>query len=292
LVNEIFPKFDFITVLDVFMTPTAEYADIVLPAATTFESTELNVWPFPYLQLAPKVIEPLYESKTDVWIFRELAKRMGVGEYFAATADELIEEILKGPQFRGITFEELKESPVRLWTGSEPYVMFSEKRFETPSGRIEFYAENYVDVGEALPLHKEPLESPRSEMGRKYPLTFFSTHTRRRWHSCLQNSKWLRQIYPEPELEINPRDAQFRGIEHGDIVRVFNDRGSCKLKAKIHPGISEGLVNIEQGWWKQNYVEGSHQDLTHDTINEPQEILGLANVAFNDVLVEVEKAKD
>jgi molybdopterin-containing oxidoreductase family molybdopterin binding subunit len=154
---------------------------------------------------------------------------------------------------------------------------------------MEFYSERYAETGEALPLHKEPLENPRSERAKEYPLVFFSTHTRRRWHTCFQNALWLEEIYPGPELEMNPQDACKRGIKSGDTVLVFNDRGKCKVRAKITSGIRPGIVNLEQGWWRHRFLEGSHQQLTHDTINPSQEMTGMANMAFLDVLVDVKR---
>ncbi len=290
ILHELWPKLDLMVVFDVFMTPTAEYADIVLPGATSFECTELSTSAFPWLQLGPKLIDPAHECRSDFWVFKSLAQKMGLGEFFYETEEALIEEILKGLQFQGITLADLKNGPIRLIKDSEPHVMFQNKRFLTPSGRMEFYAENHVSLGEALPLHKEPFEINQKEKAKRYPLTFFSTHTRWRHHSCLQNAAPLRELCPEPELEIHPDDAESRGIQDGDVVQVFNDRGRCRVKAKFSHGIRPGVVNIEQGWWANEFLEGSHQELTHDTVNDAQELMGLANMAFLDVRVQVQKA--
>ncbi|MBW1767869.1 MAG: molybdopterin-dependent oxidoreductase [Deltaproteobacteria bacterium] len=293
LINDILPKLDLIVVSDLFMTTTAEYADIVLPGATAFESTELNLWPFPYMRFAPKVIEPIHECKSDFWLFKELGKRLGFGKYFDYDEESLISELLESPRLKGVTLPELKKGPIKTWLGEAPYVMFEDKRFETPSGRMEFYAEQYAKAGEALPSHKESLEaSPFSEKAKEYPLIFFSTHSRWRFNSCFQNSKWVREFNPEPELEINPADTEIRGISQGDMVEVFNDRGRCRVKAKVTPGIRPGIVNIKQGFWVKEFEEGSHNHLTHNTINEVQDMNGLANIPYNDVLVEVKSCKD
>ena len=171
--------------------------------------------------------------------------------------------------------------------------MFEDKRFETPSGRMEFYAEQYAKAGEALPSHEESLEaSPFNEKAREYPLIFFSTHSRWRFNSCFQNSRWVREFNPEPELEINPADAVIRGISQGDRVEVFNDRGRCRVKARVTAGIRPGIVNIKQGFWLKEFEEGSHNHLTHNAINEVQDMNGLANIPYYDVLVEVKSCKD
>ena len=87
------------------------------------------------------------------------------------------------------------------------------------------------------------------------------------------NVAWLRELDAEPLLEINPVDAKPRGIKDGDLVRVFNDRGEVKLKAKLHQGIRPGLINIFQGWWPGDFIEGTHQALTHDTSNPAQQAI-------------------
>ncbi len=290
MIKEIFPKLDLLVVTDISMTPTAEYADILLPGSTLFESTELCPWGFPYLQLAPKIIDPIEESKPEFWIFRELGKKMGFGSYLDFTEEKLLEELLKLPQAEGITLDALRRGPVNVIRTEAPYIMFSDKRFSTPSGRMEFYAENYAKLGEALPLHKESLESNRSDAAKECPLTLFTTHTRYRYHSNFQTSRWMRELNRGPQLEISPQDAELRGIRNEDIVLVRNDRGRCRLKANVNAGMRPGLVNITEGWWMKEFLEGSHQHLTHDRINEAQEMIGLANMPYYDVLVQVEKA--
>ena len=162
----------------------------------------------------------------------------------------------------------------------------------TPSGRMEFYCEKLLELGQQLPCFIEPLEGARQEVAQKYPLTFLNTHTRFRTHSVYTNVAWLRDLDPEPVLEMNPADAEARGIRDGDIVRAFNDRGKMKLKARVHQGISPGTVNTNQGWWPEHYLEGSHQDLTHAYINPAQQVIYEPNAALYDVAVEVEKAEE
>ncbi len=296
-IHEILPKLDMVVVWDIFMTPTAEHADIVLPAATTWESVEMNPWAFPYVQFTDRLIEPLHEAKTDFWVIKEIAKRMGLGQHFDMTEMELADKLVRSsPLLRNTSLEELKKQAYNYRQHPDPYVPFQEmvgpdnKPFTTPSGRIEFYAEHCASFGEALPTHKEPLEGRENTLAQKYPLVLFSSHTRFRIHSKFQNSRWLRELNSGPELDISPRDAEARGIRDGDIVKVFNDRGRCRLKAKINGAMRPGLVNILQGWWTRYFEEGSHQHLTHDAVNAPQEIYKLANMAFSDVLVEVKKA--
>jgi molybdopterin-containing oxidoreductase family molybdopterin binding subunit len=163
-------------------------------------------------------------------------------------------------------------------------------KWRTPTGRIEFYVERLKDLGQELPVYLEPLESVRSPKAKEYPLSMLSTHAANRVHSNMSTVPGLLRSDPEPTLEINPADAARRQLADGDAVRVFNDRGQVKLKARLSTGIKAGVVNIAQGWWPEQYIAGHHNELTHDAINPAQERIMQANAAFFDVLVEVEKA--
>jgi molybdopterin-containing oxidoreductase family molybdopterin binding subunit len=97
----------------------------------------------------------------------------------------------------------------------------------------------------------------------------------------------MRRINPEPTVDINPKDAKSRGIDDGDYVRVYNDRGEVVVKAKHNEGYRPGMVNIDQGWWGDDYIQGHHNDLTHLDVSE-----AIENFAFYDTRVEVEPASD
>lgn len=293
-INSLLPNLDLVVVADIFMTASARYADIVLPACTFYEQTDLvppiNVAPSmpDYFKLQERAIEPLHESKPDTQIIRELARRLDLGDYFENSDEQLIELLLANgyPAEMGITVEKLKQGPVKA--PLRPNV----PAFLTPSGKMEFYCERLVSLGQQLPTYLEPIESPRMGLAERYPLIFLTTHTRYRTHSTLANVAWLRQLDPEPRLEMNPADAGPREIGEGDAVRVFNDRGSVKVKATLHEGIRPGTVNVTQGWWPDDFAEGTHQHMTHSLINKAQEILYEPNSALYDVLVEVEKVRE
>ncbi|MFC1824809.1 molybdopterin dinucleotide binding domain-containing protein, partial [Thermodesulfobacteriota bacterium] len=159
----------------------------------------------------------------------------------------------------------------------------------TSTGRVEFYVEKLKSFGQELPVYIEPKESSRSEKAKKYPLSLLSTHPENRIHSTLGIIPDLLKSDPEPTLAINPEDAEQRNIADGDVVRVFNDRGRMKVKAKLSKKIKAGIVNTTEGWWPEQFIEGHLNELTHDMINPAQEQLYQANAAFCDVLVEVEK---
>jgi len=288
VLKELVPHLEFIVVADLFMTDSARYADIVLPTCSFFEYLDL-VPPLdilsPYIQLQPKIIEPLYESKPDRDIVNEIGLRMGLGKDFPLSAEQYVGRVLSSghPSMEGVTLEKLKEGPVEV----APYNVTG---FNTQSGRIEFYSERMKDFGQELPVYLEPIESARRPQAKKYPLSYLSTHTKYGNHSFLANIAWLRELDPEPLLEMNPLDAAARGIVDGDIVIAFNDRGRVKLKAKVHEGIRPGVVNINEGWWHHHFAEGSYQELTHATINPAQLAVFEPNSAMYDNLVEVRKA--
>jgi molybdopterin-containing oxidoreductase family molybdopterin binding subunit len=288
IINELFPRLELIVVSDFFMTATAKYADYVLPASSFYECADVHITSAQniYLQLQQKVIEPLYESKSDFQIAAELGRRMGFGEYFDKSEEGYIEELLTSghPTMEGITLEKLRECPVA------PKPLERPQEFRTPTGRIEFYVERLKSLGQELPIYLEPVESARSEKAKAYPLSLLSTHPRQRVHSCMANIPSLLRLDPEPTLEMNPVDAEPRSISNGDVVRVFNARGQVKLKAKLSQRIKPGVVDIAQGWWPEQYIEGHHNQLTHERINAAQQFIKEPNAALYDVLVEVRKA--
>ena len=285
--SELLPNLELLVVCDLFMTDSAKYADYVLPVASFFECTDLcrADLQHPYLQLQQKVIEPLHESRSDFQIAAELGRKMGYGEYFNKTEEQYIEEILASghPTMEGVSVERLKQGPVMAKPLERP------QQLGTPTGRVEFYVESLKKFGQELPIYLEPVESARSEKAKSYPLTLLSTHPESRVHSTLANIPSLLKKVPEPALQINPSDAEPRSIVDGDVVRVFNDRGQLKVRAELNTGIKPGVVNITEGWWPGQYIEGHLNQLTHDRINPVQQHILQPNAAFYDVLVEAER---
>ena len=291
---------DFVVVSDVFMTPTAQYADIVLPVATQYEREDLLVGGNYFVQYMPKVIDPLWESKSDLEMFAEVAQKMGQGKYFNQAPEDYLKLILSGLP-SGLTLDTLKSKGVvplddkDYYTASfqpitHPYVPYFNQNFPTPSGKIEFYVESLVPYNMPLPLYKEPIEaSPTNPLFQKYPLNLITSHTRFRTHTQWDNLPWLLEVIPKPFLEINPIDAQARGINDGDTVTVFNDRGSIQVVAKVTEGIRPGVVNSYQGHWSNDFPTATVNMLTHQKINPAQSVITLfqSNTAYYDVLVDV-----
>ena len=297
-------ELDFIVVSDVFMTPTAQYADIVLPVATQYEREDLLVGGNYYLQYMPQIIQPMWESKGDLDMFSEVAQKMGKGQYFDKSPDDYLNLILSGLP-SGLTLDTLKSKGVVPLADQDyatasfqpithPYVPYYQQHFPTTSGRIEFYSESLVPYNMPLPMYNEPIEaSPTNPLFQKYPLVFISSHTKFRTHTQWDNLPWLREVIQKPFLEINPTDAQARGINNGDTVTVFNDRGSIQVVARVTSGIRPGVVNSYQGHWiGGDFPTATVNNLTHQKINQAQSVVFLfqSNTAYYDVLVDVKKS--
>jgi anaerobic selenocysteine-containing dehydrogenase len=295
---------DFLVVSDYVMSATADLADVVLPSCTYLEKTDLLSSNNFYLQYMPKVVEPLWESKSDLDQVKLVAEKMGVGQYFDKTADEYLKEILHigdpkaDANVNGLTWEQLTSGAYHLNTPTLPYVPFDTKEFPTKSGRIEFYVEMLVPFDQALCDYKPQIEATADNpLAKKYPLTFLSTHTRFRTHSQYCDLTWMNEITSNGEgfLEINPADAAARGLSDGDVVRVFNDRGEMKVKARLTESIKPGVVNCYQGGWDtlavKQYVEGHPNNLTHQIANPAQALIPnfQSNAAYYDCLVQVER---
>jgi anaerobic selenocysteine-containing dehydrogenase len=134
------------------------------------------------------------------------------------------------------------------------------------------------------------LEGHDSPKTKQYPLSFINSHSRFSAHSQHGNLPWIKEICPEPFVEINLLDAEARGIKDGDMVTLFNDRGSCTLKAKVTEGIMPSVVNVYEAYWRSQFEQGHYADLTHYTLNPVHEFYSETNFAPYDILVEVKKA--
>jgi anaerobic dimethyl sulfoxide reductase subunit A len=315
---ELMRSMELVVVVDLIMSATAEYADIVLPGCTSYECTSLAM-PYtalmsgghPYFQLQPKIVEPLYESKSDLDIFNELAKRMGLGEFFDKSEEDYIEMILSSghPSMEGITLEKLREGPMKPKPSSAPLqthdtsgslsqeelklkLSDTSPLFNTSSGRLEIYSEKLKEFGQGLPVYLESPDSIRQPRAKSYPLNFLQLHSRTRHHSDFTDVDWLRQIDPEPVLNINSIDAEKRGIRDGDMVVTFNDRGKVKLKARIHEGMKPGVVSVGEGWRPKDFAEGTYQELTGNTTNPAQQAVIGSIGQMQGILVEVKKAPE
>lgn len=256
--REALKKLDFIVAVDLFHTPTTQYADVVLPAATFLEKDSFRSWWTP-LQSINKAMT-VDECKPDVEINFELARRFDP-EYEFETIHDLFDDILKPS---GMTFKELQE---KGWayppegSSSCPYhrhekgLLRPDRKpgFRTPTGLFELYSTLREEWDlEPLPHHEEPPFTPvsRPDLAKDYPL-ILSTGRRSPafFHSEHRHIPWLRDIDPDPVVEIHPRTAAENGIGNGEWVWVENWMGRAKLKAKLTPVVPPWMVMAAHGWW-------------------------------------------
>jgi len=274
----------FTVVLEQFQTDTADYADILLPATTFLENTDLYLsYGHYHVQFARPAVAPVGEAKSNVEVFRLLAHRMGFTEScFDDTEDNLIRQLLASghPFLEGITLERLeREYSVRLnvASGDEPFLPFADGNFGTSSGKCEFHAET-LD-------YTPPIESRLgdAELCRRYPLELITPKVDQGLNSTFGNR-------PEVDaataiLHLNTADAAARGIENGDAVRVFNDRGECRLIANVDGVVAPGVVAARSVAWSK--LAASRRTVNALTSDRHAD-MGAAAV-FYSCLVEVHK---
>jgi len=289
---------EFIVVHDPFLTETARFADIVLPANTHLERNDLGTWMVgqPYFMATNQVIEPLYESKTDFQICCELAPRLGISHYSDKTEAEWLKEIAQATRDMP-DYETLRHEPVHRIALSEPYVAFrsqiaDHKPFRTPSGKIEIYSQTLADMNNPhippIPRYAKTWESGSDPLVSRYPLQLITSHPGRRNHSQFENVPWLAELYVQA-VTINSDDARMRGIRDGDMVKVYNDRGTIVIPSRVTQRIMPGVVDIPEGGpYKpdENGVDrgGCCNVLTRDD-HSP-----VGSFSSNSTLVQVEKA--
>ena len=274
----------FTVVLEQFQTDTADLADIVLPVTTFLEHTDLyRAYGHYYVQLARPAIAPPGETKSNVEVFRLLAKQCGFAEdCFDDTEDDMIRDTLDSPSsyLKGITLERLEEEHwVRLQLGnsSEPFLPFAQGGFQTASGKFEFGAETL--------RYEPPVESRHGDEAllARYPLEFLSAKNDDSMNSTFGHR---RSVDRQTAIcEMNGLDAAARGIQEGDSVRVYNDRGACFFEAAVSPAIRLGMVRCRSVRWNKLSPSGlGINSLTSDRLTD----IG-RGPTFYSCLVQVEK---
>ena len=293
-VIEAFRRLEFRVVIDQFLTDTAREADIVLPAKTMFEQSDvIGAYWHPYLQLKQKVLEPPGEVKPESEIYWLLAHRLGMEEgavrgVIPEPSDAGVEAYLKHwlSPFEGLTLERLREGP-QLPPGHQE-IAFSDFVFPTPSGKIELLSQEAETRWgcDRLPAYVEPAESVRRERpgARPYRLYLMTPNTKNRIHSQFNNLAMIRAVSPGPFVALHPDDAAARGIREGDLVRIFNDRGSLEVPAQLDAGLRAGCVAVTNGWWLSDGGAVNVCSLGRETD------MGYG-AAFHDNLVDVRRAE-
>jgi len=250
----------FTVVHELFLTDTADLADMVLPATSQLEHADLHkAYGHTALAYNAPAIPPLGESKSNWEVMTLLAQAMGFTEpWLRQSADEIIAEMLaamaaQNPAFNGISLERLKTEPFApLELPLTP--PFADLRFPTPSGKVELYSAQLAAAGlEPLPGWPEPVDDVPPPPGvTSAPLTLISGAAHHFVTSSFANQPGLLEREGQPFVEINPADAAARGIASGDVVRVENGRGWCNLVAVVTEAIRPGVLASPKGRWAKN----------------------------------------
>ena len=240
---------DFMAVADFFLTPTAELADIVLPAATWLEMDYIgDFWKrHGYLLPRRKVIH-VGECRSDHAMLNDLAHRVGQGEHWWDDFEGGLDYILEPS---GITWQEFKQ--MEFIRGEVTHFKYRERGFSTPTKKFELYSTLLENWGyDPLPRYQEPPESPVSTpaLHRGYPYILITgARSPGFFHTENRQVPWLRDLHPDPVVEIHPDTARKEGIADNDWVVIESPRGRIRQRAKIFAGIDPRVVHAQHGWW-------------------------------------------
>jgi anaerobic selenocysteine-containing dehydrogenase len=283
----------FTVVLEHFLTDTADWADIVLPATTQLEHWDLHLaYGHHYISLNRPSIAPVGEALPNSEIFRRLAARMGMDDPMFLDDDlTLMRQSLEtqSPKLCGVTLDALLERGWMRLNVPTPYLPYAEGGFSTPSGKCELVSQRMAEMGlDPLPAYIPPYESVENDpaLVERYPLTLISSPAHTFLNTTFANLTSLRRQAREPEVLLHPADAERRAIGAGMRVTVRNDRGAFAATARVEPSIREGVVWAPSIWWGKLTGDGAN---ANQTTSQRETDLGHGPV-FYDNQVEVEMA--
>ncbi len=295
-------RLEFVVTLEMFLTDTARMSDLVLPVTSWFETDDIVGGMHPFIMRQEQTIAPLGECRSDFSIYQELAKRLGLawGERSPQEWIDQIVQILAETVHDPTLADHFRRDGVARLTPVDQ-IQLADGHYLTPSGRAEFYAEgvvtNYpvtqpslwlpVTQGwNPLPHWEPPFEAwHENPQFQRFPLILNQRHSRFRVHSTFYNVPVLREMDPEPVVELNTHEMVKRHLRDGDLVRVFNDRGAMIVKVRTNNAFPDHTCNINKGWQRHQFIGGGYQELTQAHANWRH-----YNAAFFDVLVQVEAA--
>ncbi|OCH11145.1 DmsA/YnfE/YnfF family dimethyl sulfoxide reductase [Aliivibrio fischeri] len=266
---------EMIVVIDNHMTSSAKYADIVLPDLTTSEQSDFcmdaSAGNMPYFIFASQAIKPQFEARSIYDICTGLADKLGVKEAFTEDRDQEgwlrhLYQLTRAQDPSLPEFDAMREQGIYKRKVDEHFVAYKEFRkdpeanpLKTPTGKIEIYSEKLAELASSwtlkedevihpLPIYVPNFEGYEESKTGNYPLQLTGFHYKARAHSTYGNVSILKDAAPQ-EMWINPMDAQQRGINNGDLIRIFNDRGEVHIAAKVTPRMMPGVVALGEGGW-------------------------------------------
>jgi anaerobic selenocysteine-containing dehydrogenase len=267
------------------MTDTASEADIILPAKNMFEQPDIigSYWN-PYVQYRPGILQPEGEVLPETSIYARLAEKLDLtnASDYIKDNDEAVAYLRKKVSaYPSINWEDLRNGPILPPNHEE--VAYQNLEFDTPSGKIELYSKTAKDRWGADELPGfTPLKEGEDEHKTKYRFYLMTPNTKNRIHSQFGNLRMIKSVEGTPMAELSLSDSKELGIKEGAMIRIFNDRGEIRLKAKPRPGIRRGCISVINGLWineggTPNFLSlGRETDMGHGT-------------AFHDNLVNIEK---
>ncbi|MCC7448145.1 MAG: molybdopterin-dependent oxidoreductase [Anaerolineae bacterium] len=308
---------EMIVTVDVHMTPSAKFADILLPDTTNYEKTDIaqngDTSSMGYAIFCSQAIKPMFEAKHVYEICQGIAKRLGVEDKF--TEGRTVEDWLKYCIDK--TRETNKDWPdydtfkkmgiYKVTNPGDPYIAYEDFRKDpdknklpTPSGKIEIFSARLHDIGKTwklpegdvitgLPVYVPTWEGVSDPLRSKFPLQMITAHYKQRTHSTYGNVPWMKEAAPQ-EVWINPVDAQKRGIQHGDLVYVFNERGKTRVAAKVTARIMPGVVQLAEGAWYTPDANGVDQNGCPNILTKYHPSPLAKGDPMHTNLVEIEKA--
>lgn len=261
-------KLEFLVCTDVFMTPSARFADLLLPAPSFLEDDDIAApWRLGhYLLRNNKVVEPIFGCRTEYDWLSDVAERLGLWEAWSEgrkSQGEWLEHLYnelraKTPELPD--YETFSRNGGYTYRNAKPYIAYADQirdpehfQFSTPSGKIEIFSKRLYDMGNpteipALPTYVPCPEGPADQLRETYPLQLIGWHTKRRCHSIHDNNPWMEEVEPQ-RMWMHPTDAAARDISAGDIVEVYNDRGILRIPVTVTTRIIQGVVAIPEGAW-------------------------------------------
>ncbi len=260
-------KLEFILVSEHFLTPSAKFADILLPDTSFFERWNIgDTWGTGnYALLNQKVLEPQFERRSGYVWMSVVAEKMGLKDGFTEGRDEqdwvkyYVEATRKAqPEFKIPTYEEFEKTGVYFYD-MPSHVAFEKEAadpektpFQTPSGKIELFSKRLYDMKNphipGIPKYIPSPEGPEDKLAGQYPLQMITWKAKNRANSTFYGCEMMRELSPQT-LWINPEDATARGISEGDMVMVYNGRGKMRIPAQITPRVMKGVVSMQSGAW-------------------------------------------
>lgn len=281
--HEFLDKLEQVVVIDPWMTDTARYADIVLPACDMYEYEDVVPLSHEHdVRISEKCIDPMYEAKPDKEIARFLAPYLGVEDAVCDVTDDdwwkgTFDDVPAAAE-RGITMETLRENKIMRYVDEQPYIgNVGCDKFITETGRLYFYvdtptprtASNYdieaVFDREKMPTYFEnKVSGENSEYAAEYPLTNGSWRNPTRVHMTHFMGSWAKEVAPEPVIFIHPDDAKKYGVEDGSYAKVYNWLGHCVMKVAYHVGMRPGSTVYFKGYTESESKSGSMGAITTD----------------------------